>query len=315
MSIMHLTHVKDADLNLLKNLYALLEERHVTRAAVSCGLSQPAMSRSLERLRDLFEDELLIRKASRFERTSRANVILAELRTLLPRLEALLRPGSFDPGSSTQRFTLVATDYGAIVIVPQLIAILADLAPKVRLDVRIWDVNAINAIEAGNVDLAVIGIDAVRQFETEEFTQEDFVCLVSRNHPVPSRRMTLETYVKYPHVSINVASGGQPWIESRLAAAGHERNIALSTPTSVSAALAVARTDMICTIGKQMASALLPLASLRIVAAPREIGQARHCMAWHRRSNGDVAQEWFRNCLRAVFSRNRTEQRPTSRTR
>ena len=89
---MHLAHVDVADLNLLKHLYALLEERHVTRAALHCGLSQPAMSRALERLRALFGDELLIRNASGFERTSRANLILAELRTLLPRLEALLRP-------------------------------------------------------------------------------------------------------------------------------------------------------------------------------------------------------------------------------
>jgi DNA-binding transcriptional LysR family regulator len=303
MSIMHLAHVDVTDLNLLKHLYALLEERHVTRAAMQCGLSQPAMSRAFARLRALFDDELLIRKASGFERTSRANAILAELRTLLPRLEALLRPGSFDPGSSSQRFTLVTTDYGSVVVVPNLIATLAEVAPAVRLDVRLWDRNAINAIEVGNVDLAVIGIDAVRQFETEAFAPEEFVCLVSRSHPISSRRFTLEAYVTYPHVSINVARGGQPWIENRLAAEGYERNIVLSTPTSASAALAVARTDMICTIGKRMAMALLPLADLRIVAAPLQIGRSHHCMAWHRRSNGDMAQEWFRDCLRDVVKR------------
>ncbi|MBD5656666.1 MAG: LysR family transcriptional regulator [Candidatus Eremiobacteraeota bacterium] len=297
---MHLAHVEAADLNLLKYSYALLEERHVTRAATNCGLSQPAMSRALDRLRELFDDELLIRKAGAFERTSRANAILADLRTLLPRLEALLRPGSFDPSSSSQRFKLITTDYGSVVFVPNLIATLAEVAPKVRLDVSLWDDKAINAIEVGNVALAVIGRDDVRQFETEAFTPEEFVCLVARDHPISSRRFTLETYVKYPHVSINVARGGQPWIENRLAAEGYERNVALSTPTSASAALAVARTDMICTIGKRMAGALLPLADLRIVAAPRQIGQSHHCMAWHRRSNGDVAQEWFRGCLRAV---------------
>ena len=297
---MHLAHVDVADLNLLKYLYALLEERHVTRAAANCGLSQPAMSRALERLRALFGDELLIRKAGAFERTSRADAILAELRTLLPRLETLLRPGSFDPASSSRRFTLVTTDYGSVVVVPNLIAKLAQVAPKVRLDIRIWDGDAINAIEVGNVDLAVIGVDAVRHFETEGFTPEEFVCLVSRDHPVSSRRFTLENYVKYPHVSINVARGGQPWIESRLAAEGYRRNIALSTPTSASAALAVARTDMICTVGKQMAIALLPLSHLRIVAAPHLLGRSHHCMAWHARTNGDVAQEWFRECVRDV---------------
>lgn len=297
---MHFAHIDAADLNLLKHLYALLEERHVTRAATYCGLSQPAMSRALERLRALFGDELLIRKAGGFERTSRANTILAELRMLLPRLEALLRPGSFEPASSSQRFTLVTTDYGSVVVVPDLIAKVAEVAPKVRLDISLWDRNAINAIEVGNVDLAVIGIDAVRQFETEAFNAEEFVCLVSRNHPIKTRRFTLESYVKYPHVSINVARGGQPWIENRLAAEGYKRNIAMSTPTSASAVLAIARTDMIFTIGKQMASTLLPLASLRIVAAPHQIGKSHHCMAWHRRSNGDVAQEWFRDLVRDV---------------
>ena len=150
------------------------------------------------------------------------------------------------------------------------------------------------------MDLAVIGIDAVRQFETEALTQDEFVCLISLDHPNSSRRFTLESYVTYPHVSINVSRGGQPWIENRLAAEGYARNIALSTPTSVSAALAVARTDMICTLGKRMATALLPLARLRIVAAPHQLGRTRHCMAWHARTNGDVAQEWFRDCLSAV---------------
>ncbi len=307
---MHLKHIEAADLNLLKNLYALLEERHVTRAAAFCGLSQPAMSRALDRLRELFDDELLIRKAGRFERTSRANVILADLRSLLPRLESLLRPDSFDPASSNQRFQLVTTDYGSIVIVPKLTAKLAELAPKVRLDVSLWRANSILDIEAGNVDLAVIGLDAVRQFETEPFPPENLVCIVALKHPFSSRRFTLDHYLKYRHVSINVARGGQPWIENRLAAQGRERQIVMSTPTSASAVLAVARTNMICTVGEPLATALIPIADLRIVAAPREIEQTRHCMAWHRRSNGDAAQEWLRNCLRDLL-----KTTPTTRIR
>src|SRR5438309_8923561 len=104
-------HLRNVDLNLLHALHALLEERHVTRAAKRCFLSQPAMSRALERLRDSFDDELLIRVGRQYERTVRGERLLRELESLLPRLELLLKGVQFDPAQSEERCRVTMTDH------------------------------------------------------------------------------------------------------------------------------------------------------------------------------------------------------------
>src|SRR3979411_2127359 len=97
-------HLRNVDLNLLHALHALLEERHVTRAAKRCFLSQPAMSRALERLREMLGDPLLVRSGRNYERTVRGERVLRELETLIPRLEAMVSGIEFDPSRSQERF-------------------------------------------------------------------------------------------------------------------------------------------------------------------------------------------------------------------
>src|SRR4029077_13791793 len=115
------THLRQVDLNLLLALHALLEERHVTRAAKRCFLSQPAMSQTLERLREMFGDALLIRSGRAYERTVRGESLLRELQSLLPRLEAMVRGEEFDPRRSQEQFRLAVTDHASITLIPPLI--------------------------------------------------------------------------------------------------------------------------------------------------------------------------------------------------
>src|SRR3981081_4720818 len=114
-------HLRNVDLNLLVALYALLEEQHVTRAARRCFLSQPAMSRALERLREMFGDELLIRVGREYERTALGERLLRDLESLLPRLELLLKGEQFDPALSEERFRVTMTDYACVVVLPGLV--------------------------------------------------------------------------------------------------------------------------------------------------------------------------------------------------
>src|SRR6267378_6366955 len=111
MSLMHRVHLRNLDLNLLVLLHALLEERHITRAAERSFLSQSAMSRALERLREMFGDRLLVRSGRAYERTGRGERVLRELESLMPRLEALVRgEEQFDPARSRDRFRVAMTD-------------------------------------------------------------------------------------------------------------------------------------------------------------------------------------------------------------
>jgi DNA-binding transcriptional LysR family regulator len=118
MRAMREVHLRQVDLNLLHALRALLEERHVTRAAARCFLSQPAMSRSLERLREMFGDVLLVRSGRSYQRTVRGERVLLELETLMPRLQAMVSGEDFDPARSRERFRLAMTDHASMVLMP-----------------------------------------------------------------------------------------------------------------------------------------------------------------------------------------------------
>src|SRR5438309_11441843 len=114
-------HLRNVDLNLLHALRALLEERHVTRAAKRCFVSQPAMSRALERLREMFGDVLLVRSGRAYERTVRGERVLRELESLMPRLEAMVRGESFEPEGSHERFRVAMTGHAAAMLMPPLL--------------------------------------------------------------------------------------------------------------------------------------------------------------------------------------------------
>ena len=143
------THLRQVDLNLLIALHALLEERHVTRAAKRCFLSQSAMSRALERLREMFGDALLIRSGRGYERTVRGDSLLRELQSLLPRLESMVRGEQFDPRRSQERFRLAVRHHASITLIPPLIRRIRTEAPDVRLDVSQWEERAYDAVDRG----------------------------------------------------------------------------------------------------------------------------------------------------------------------
>ena len=179
-------HLRQVDLNLLSTLYALLEERHVTRAAKRCFLSQPAMSRSLERIRDTFGDELLIRTGRIYERTVRGEWLLRELENLLPRLEALVRGEPFDPAQSRERLRVALTDNGSIALLPALTQRIRTAAPDITLEIVAWHDRSFEDVEAGKIDLALSPLAASSPLETERLFKEDFVCLVGADHKLRS---------------------------------------------------------------------------------------------------------------------------------
>ena len=188
-------HLRQVDLNLLSTLYALLEERHVTRAATRCFLSQPAMSRSLERIRDTFGDELLIRTGRIYERTVRGEWLLRELENLLPRLEALVRGEPFDPAQSRERLRTAVTDNGSIVLLPALTQRIRTAAPDITLEIIAWHDRSFEDVEAGKIDLALSPLAAPAPLVTETLYKEDFVCLLGGGHKLRSRRFTLKQYL------------------------------------------------------------------------------------------------------------------------
>lgn len=176
---MQFPHIVGMDLNLVDPLFALLEERHVTRAARRCGMSQSAMSRALDRLRGALNDELLVRSGGAYERTPRGEQLLMDLQDVLPRLDAAVRGHRFDPATSREQFNITTTDYAASIVIPTLMHRVATVAPQVRIEVSPWNDRSFDNMDLGRIQLAVIGAESREPFESEALFSDDFVCVVA----------------------------------------------------------------------------------------------------------------------------------------
>jgi DNA-binding transcriptional LysR family regulator len=295
---MRQTHLRHVDLNLLLALHALLEERHVTRAAKRCFLSQSAMSRALERLREMFGDPLLIRSGRGYELSVRGASLLRELQSLLPRIESMVRGEEFDPARSQERFRLAVTHHASITLIPPLIRRIRTEAPDVRLDVSQWEERAYDAVIAGRLDTALSAEHPPSGLESEVLFEVDFVCVVGAAQKVHPPRLTLTQYLQLPHVAVETWAGQQTPVDRPLAQFGAKRRVVLSVPFFSAAIFAVANTDLVLTVPRKLTKIVRPLDGVRLVEPPREIKPFPYFMTWHPRLNEESAHAWFREEVR-----------------
>jgi DNA-binding transcriptional LysR family regulator len=297
---MHDVHLQSVDLNLLVTLYALLEERHVTRAARRCFLSQPAMSRAFERLRGMFGDPLLVRSGRGYQRTVRGERLLHELESLIPRLEAVVRGEEFDPPRSRDRIRLALTDHASAVLLPPLLERLRAEAPGIALDISVWHSRMYDDVAAGRLDMALSAEAVPTSLETEVLYEETFVCIVGSRCRTRTRRLTLKQYLDLPHAIVETWERQQTPVDRRLAELGVKRHAVLSLPFFVPALLAIARTDLVLTLPRRLAKIMAPVADVRVVEPPHEIKGFSYFMAWHARLTSEPAHVWFRRQLTKI---------------
>ena len=294
---MRLTHTRQADLNLLIALSVLLEERQISTAADRYFLSQPAMSRSLQRLRTLFGDELLVKTKEGYELTLRAKQIQSELSEILPRLEIMLRGGSFEPAISEDCFTIACTDYAAIIIGQPLFQFFYREAPGAALNIESWYDEAFDDCQKGKLDL-IMWVNAVPQpLVSEVLFEEEFVCVLSRDNPLSQRELTLSEFLNCSHVVVNVERGQQTLIERKLEELGVTRKPALRVPYFSAAIHAVQGTALVATVPQRIAKSYSNL-DIKIVPAPIELEPFCYIMAWHPRLSEDKAHCWLRNLIK-----------------
>jgi DNA-binding transcriptional LysR family regulator len=291
-------HLRNVDLNLLHALYALLEERHITRAAKRCFLSQSAMSRAFERLRETFGDVLLVRSGRSYQRTVRGESLLRDLESLMPRLGAMVRGGEFDPARSQDRFRMAVTDHASIVLIPPVMERIRSAAANVKIDASVWNDQAYEDATSGRIDVALSAEAPPSTLDTEVLYKEDFVCLVGRAQKNCSRRFTLKKYLELPHVIVETWEGQQAPVDRPLAELGLKRHVILRVPFFVPTIFTVARTDLILTIPRRLGKIAAATVDVRVVGAPHEIKGFSYFMAWHPRLTAEPAHVWFRDQLR-----------------
>jgi len=301
MHDMHDRALASVDLNLLVLLRALLQERHVTRAAKRVGLSQSAASHALSRLRELYGDPLLVRNGRALALTAHARRLLPLLERGLGELEGVVvREPDFDPSTTRRTFTLGTSDYLQALIMGPLLRRLATRAPGVDLSVVVFP-NLRELLDAGALDLALsVPSPETRELGSAPLFGEEFVCMVRRDHPRIKRAPTLEQYLTARHVV--VAPSGTPGslVDTALAERGLERRIALRVTNFLIAPLVVAQTDFINTMPTRLARQLAKTYPLRLVPPPLKLPYFEYCMLWHPRVEHDPAQRWLREFVLEV---------------
>jgi len=298
MYVMREVHLRHVDLNLLHALRALLEERHVTRAAQRCFLSQPAMSRSLERLREMFGDVLLVRSGRSYQRSVRGERVLRELETLMPRLQAMVSGEDFDPARSRDRFRVAMTDHASMVLMPPLMERVRTAARGTTVHASAWSEDVYEEVAAGGIDTALSAEAAPPALEAEVLYEEEFVCLVGPAQRIRTRRFTLKQYVDLPHAVIDTWEGQQTPVDRCLTELGLKRRAGLHLPFFVPTILTIARTDLILTLPRRLAKILAAISDVRVVEPPDEINGFSYFMVWHPRLTAEPAHVWFREQLR-----------------
>jgi DNA-binding transcriptional LysR family regulator len=294
------THIDQVDLNLLPALVALLEEKHISRAARRTGLSQPAMSRAFHRLRRALGDDLLVRTPAGYHLTPRAERIQDQLATIVPGLDRILSEDAFDPATVARAIQLAGTDYAIAVVGPDLTRRVLAESPGSTVRFLPWRPPVVDELDRGAADLAFFGAQAPAHLRTEHLFDDRFVCVVAETHPLSGRTsVDLSSYLGFPHVIVDVDGDGQPAVDRVLAARGTPRRTGLSVPVHAAAALALPGTELVLTLPERVAGSFAAAGTV-VLAAPPDIETLSYRMAWHPRLNLDPAHVWLRDTVRAV---------------
>ncbi|HLJ45986.1 MAG TPA: LysR family transcriptional regulator [Bryobacteraceae bacterium] len=292
------------DLNLLVALDALVTEAHVGRAAARVGLSQPAMSHALGRLRGILADPLLVRVGTRMQLTPRAQSLRAPLGETLDHVRRLFVADRFDPATSTRRFAIMVPDHVVDLVMPPLVERIAE-APHVRLDATPWrGPSVMNADLVRSVDLVIACTsDGFAGFRRQRLFADTEAIAVRRGHPVSTALSHLEVFREARHVAVVGPGRTEDPLDEWLREKSVTRHIALSVPSYLQALHVAAKTDLVAFIPRRLIEALAGSLSLVMVPPPLDPGKYEEFMFYPSRTEADPASIWLRNHVMRIGRR------------
>lgn len=287
------------DLNLLVTLEALLAERNVTRAARRLHLSQPAVSAQLSRLRELFDDALLIPAQRGMTPTPKALELLDPLRRALDQVRGTLgEHRRFDPGKARLTVAIACTDYLQATVIEPLVVVLRARAPGVRIALRHLDPQLLDAqMRDGDVDLALMTpAHAPASLRSRHLFDEHYVLIGKRRHPGLRRGLSVARFAQLDQVMVSLHGGGfSTPVDDALAALGHKRNVVLSAASFLCVPGLVARSDLVALVPERLVRGRRD--DLAVVECPLPVPGFAVGMLWHERNHGHVAQRWVRELI------------------
>jgi DNA-binding transcriptional LysR family regulator len=305
-------NLKSLDLNLLVALDALLKEANVSRAAMRIGLSQPAASHALQRLRELVGDPLLVRTGARMELTPRAQALRAPLAEVLDQVRGLFIPDEFDAARSERQFRLMMPDLAVELLMPPLMQKITQVAPNVRIDVVPWRGPAIFTAEfARTIDMVISIGDAFKGFHRQLLYTDSDAIAVRRGHPMGPKLRKRDAFLDALHVAVIIRGQNEDLIDGWLRAKGIERRIALVVPGYLEALHVAARTDLVAFVPRRLIAALSKQLALATVTPPLDPGLDEQFMFYPTRAQMDPGSIWLRKLM---LETGRELDRPKRRT-
>jgi len=291
--------IRAVDLNLLKAFDALMSERAVTRAAGRIGLSQPAMSHALSRLRALFADDLFVRTPNRMEPTARAREIAPLVSAAIEHIEAALNLSvGFDPAKSAGIFTAGMAEYAEVALVGRLAESFARQAPKATLRLTpVTGAEAAEQLDSGAIDVAASHLRALpAHLASMVLLRDPFVLIARRGHPLAAQPLSIEGYAALDHVLVSPRGDTTGAVDRALKDFGLKRRIALLVATYLALPSVLAASDLVATVPRRTARQIAAIAEIEIMPLAIDLS-VLVSMAWHRRAASEPAQIWFRSLL------------------
>jgi DNA-binding transcriptional LysR family regulator len=306
---------KPPDLNLLPIAVALYDELSVSRAARQLGMSQPAVSKALRRLRETFDDPLFVRGPSGIVPTPRAHAIVRAARPHLQHLqEDLLKGERFDPATSTRPIVLGLSDIAEMAFLPSILDYLRVHAPKCPVTtVTARDAQLADALERGDVDVAAGYFPALaqRNFRQRRLSRHGFACLMRAGHPLWATRLTVSAFLAAEHIVIRREGRSQDILERFIERRKMRRKVAMYTSNVLSVPFIVMDTQLVATLPYAVVTRFTSLTSQVVAALPPFDLTYDLKLHWHRRFDNEPRSIWLREQLAAVFKDHHWLQPPT----
>lgn len=313
--------LSNIDLNLLVYFSVLLREGNVTKAAEHLGLSQPAMSNGLRRLRKVFNDPLLVRTSNGMMPTDKAKELQPLVQNVLSQIELFVQPTiEFDPTNSKRLFRVMASDYAETTLLPRVRTRMAEEAPDTALDILTPSDVTFQDIELGNVDLVINRFDQLPQsLHLSVLWQDGFSCVMRKDNPLCDN-FDFEKYLQANHVWVNktgmgVATGVNPddiqklgWVDIALDDLDKRRKIAVYTRHYISAIQLTQQQDLVATVATRSTHLVDHFDNLVIVPAPFNIPDIELHMVWSPLLHHNISHKWFRNIIRDVANEIKAEE-------
>lgn len=288
----------------LRLLALLLQHRSVTRVAEAAGQAQPAVSRKLQRLRELLADPLLVRSGARMALTERALALQEPLREILAQAARLEGGATFDPATADRAFHIVCSDCLPPDFLPGVVQRLTGAGPRIGAHVRPADAgfDLARALDEGSVDLVINNDPRPREdLRIGALFTDEVVCLMRRGHPLAQeRRLPLARYLRMRHLAPHTGAPPRTGpIDGELAKTGYQRHIVATLPEFNLAPWALLDSDLVFTTARRFAEHCAARLPLLVVPAPAELPPMRFYQLWHERNHASPASRWLREQVQA----------------